>query len=107
MTIWLFALGEKTRALTSIEQQHNALRDETRGSRTQAAEQTTVIAALQLAPQRQEKDPNFTSRSFPAHKRPFLCRQCIERAFPLGSPRRTVLSGVEALLHSIYVKITE
>ena len=90
----VFALGEKTRALTSIEQQQNALRNELAEAERKLQEQTRVIAALQPAPQRQEKESQSHQSRFPAHEGRFV-RQCIERAFPLGSPRRAVLSALK------------
>jgi len=67
----VFALGEKTRALTSIEQQHNALRDETRGSRTQAAGTDDSHRSSATGTTKARKRIPISPVALPCSQRPF------------------------------------
>jgi hypothetical protein len=90
----LFALQEKAATLTEVQQQRDTLRRENTELQRQLHEQMAVDTVLRQTieshTQGFHQERGQSSLRFP----PFL-RHHVERAFPIGSPRRAVLSALK------------
>ena len=89
----LFALQEKTTALTHIQQQHDALQRENLALQQQLHEQATATPSSQETSA--VRVQNFSQEHLESLLR-FLqsLRPHVKRAFPAGSPQRAVLDAV-------------
>ena len=90
----LFALREKTTILTHVQQQHDTLQRENTELQRQLHEQAAVDTALQQTIESRTQGFQQEHSLFSLKLPPFL-RHHVQRAFPIGSPRRAVLDAVK------------